>query len=136
MGGVNVIHDKEFTLIPYYAWSNRGEGRMKVFFDNHSDCMNASVCYKPFAIQEKDRWLLWYNGVSDASADVLLKIHVRNSEKNTFTGIVEYKLLQPIIGANVMEKGATNETVKETVNGTQQADGYSCCVFCYEIFDK
>ncbi|MDR2627386.1 MAG: glycoside hydrolase family 2 protein [Dysgonamonadaceae bacterium] len=36
-----------------------------------------------------------YNGVSGASADVLLKIHVRNSEKNTFTGTVEYKLLQP-----------------------------------------
>jgi len=23
---------------------------------------DASACYKPFAIQEKDRWLLWYNG--------------------------------------------------------------------------
>jgi DUF1680 family protein len=34
LGGVNVIHDKEFTLIPYYAWSNRGVGRMKVFFNN------------------------------------------------------------------------------------------------------
>jgi DUF1680 family protein len=34
LGGVNIIHDNEFTLIPYYAWSNRGEGRMKVFFDN------------------------------------------------------------------------------------------------------
>jgi DUF1680 family protein len=33
LGGVNILHDKDFTLIPYYAWSNRGEGRMKVFFD-------------------------------------------------------------------------------------------------------
>jgi beta-galactosidase len=35
-----------------------------------------------------------YDGVSESSADVLLKIHVRNSEKKTFTGTVEYKLLQ------------------------------------------
>jgi DUF1680 family protein len=34
LGGVNVIGSKEFTLIPYYAWSNRGEGKMKVFFDS------------------------------------------------------------------------------------------------------
>ncbi|MDR1631451.1 MAG: glycoside hydrolase family 127 protein [Dysgonamonadaceae bacterium] len=34
LGGVNIIHDKEFALIPYYAWSNRGEGRMKVFFNS------------------------------------------------------------------------------------------------------
>jgi hypothetical protein len=33
LGGVNVLYDKDFTLIPYYAWSNRGEGRMKVFFN-------------------------------------------------------------------------------------------------------
>jgi DUF1680 family protein len=32
--GVNVIRDKEFTLIPYYTWSNRGVGKMKVFFEN------------------------------------------------------------------------------------------------------
>ena len=32
LGGVSVIHSEERTLIPYYAWSNRGEGRMKVFF--------------------------------------------------------------------------------------------------------
>jgi DUF1680 family protein len=33
LGGVNVIHDKELTLIPYYAWSNRGVGKMKVWID-------------------------------------------------------------------------------------------------------
>jgi predicted GH43/DUF377 family glycosyl hydrolase len=26
------------------------------------DGWDASACYKPFAVQEKDRWLLWYNG--------------------------------------------------------------------------
>jgi DUF1680 family protein len=34
LGGVNVIHNEDFTLIPYYAWSNRGVGKMKAFFDN------------------------------------------------------------------------------------------------------
>jgi predicted GH43/DUF377 family glycosyl hydrolase len=26
------------------------------------DKWDASSCYKPFVIREKDRWLLWYNG--------------------------------------------------------------------------
>ena len=34
LGGVNVIRNEDFTLIPYYVWSNRGVGKMKVFFDN------------------------------------------------------------------------------------------------------
>ncbi|WP_455590711.1 glycoside hydrolase family 2 TIM barrel-domain containing protein [Bacteroides sp.] len=36
-----------------------------------------------------------YNKVSDASAEVLLKIQVRNAEKRSFTGVVEYELQQP-----------------------------------------
>jgi DUF1680 family protein len=36
LGGVNVIRGKaaegDYLLIPYYIWSNRGTGRMKVFF--------------------------------------------------------------------------------------------------------
>jgi DUF1680 family protein len=40
LGGVNVIHDKEFTLIPYYVWSNRGIGKMKVFLNNQNDIIN------------------------------------------------------------------------------------------------
>lgn len=36
-----------------------------------------------------------YDNVSDASADVLLKIQVRNETKKSFTGIVEYELQQP-----------------------------------------
>jgi DUF1680 family protein len=37
LGGVNVIRGKtvgnDYKLIPYYVWSNRGAGKMKVFFD-------------------------------------------------------------------------------------------------------
>jgi DUF1680 family protein len=37
LGGVNVIteksSEKEYVLIPYYTWSNRGAGKMKVFFE-------------------------------------------------------------------------------------------------------
>jgi DUF1680 family protein len=33
LGGVNTISDGERVWIPYYAWSNRGAGRMKIFFD-------------------------------------------------------------------------------------------------------
>lgn len=37
LGGVNVIKKKEnaeeFLFIPYYSWSNRGVGRMKVWFE-------------------------------------------------------------------------------------------------------
>lgn len=36
-----------------------------------------------------------YDKVSDALAEVLLKIQVRNAEKRSFTGIVEYELQQP-----------------------------------------
>ena len=32
LGGVNVIGDGTTTFIPYYAWSNRGVGKMKVWF--------------------------------------------------------------------------------------------------------
>ncbi len=31
LGGVNVLHNKQLTAIPYYAWSNRGIGKMKVW---------------------------------------------------------------------------------------------------------
>jgi len=31
LGGVNTISDKNLTAIPYYAWSNRGIGKMKVW---------------------------------------------------------------------------------------------------------
>ena len=32
LGGVNVINDGTSTFIPYYAWSNRGVGKMKVWW--------------------------------------------------------------------------------------------------------
>jgi len=31
LGGVNTISNKNLTAIPYYAWSNRGIGKMKVW---------------------------------------------------------------------------------------------------------
>jgi DUF1680 family protein len=38
LGGINVISEKtgkgECILIPYYIWSNRGVGKMKVWFDS------------------------------------------------------------------------------------------------------
>ena len=36
-----------------------------------------------------------YDKVSDASAEVLLKAHVRNDSRQAFTGVVEYELQQP-----------------------------------------
>ena len=36
-----------------------------------------------------------YDKVSDASAEVLLKAHLRNDSRKTFTGVVEYELQQP-----------------------------------------
>ena len=36
-----------------------------------------------------------FGKVSDALAEVQLKIHVRNATKNPFSGRVEYMLLQP-----------------------------------------
>lgn len=36
-----------------------------------------------------------YDNVSDASADVLLKIQLRNETKKSFSGVVEYELQQP-----------------------------------------
>lgn len=36
-----------------------------------------------------------YDKVSDASAEVLLKAHVRNDSRKAFTGVVEYELQQP-----------------------------------------
>jgi DUF1680 family protein len=41
LNGVNLIHEKsgdsEYKLIPYYAWSNRGVGKMKVWKDLRSE---------------------------------------------------------------------------------------------------
>jgi len=31
--GVNVIENLKFKAIPYYSWSNRGVGKMKVWID-------------------------------------------------------------------------------------------------------
>jgi predicted GH43/DUF377 family glycosyl hydrolase len=39
------------------------------------DTWDASACYKPFAIQEKNRWLLWYNGRNKSLEQIGLAIH-------------------------------------------------------------
>ena len=36
---------------------------------------DASACYKPFAIQEKNRWMLWYNGRNGSLEQIGLAIH-------------------------------------------------------------
>lgn len=35
LGGVNTIKDENLTAIPYYAWSNRGTGKMKVWLNSN-----------------------------------------------------------------------------------------------------
>jgi len=36
---------------------------------------DADACYKPFAIQEKNRWMLWYNGRKGGVEQIGLAIH-------------------------------------------------------------
>lgn len=39
---------------------------------------DASACYKPYVIQEKNRWLLWYNGRNEALERIGLAIYKGN----------------------------------------------------------
>jgi len=39
------------------------------------DAWDESATYKPFAIQEKDRWMLWYNGRNQSVEQIGLAIH-------------------------------------------------------------
>lgn len=39
---------------------------------------DASACYKPYAIQEKDRWMLWYNGRNESLERIGLAIYAGN----------------------------------------------------------
>ena len=34
LGGVNVLEGGDLKLVPYYAWANRGTGKMNVWFKN------------------------------------------------------------------------------------------------------
>jgi predicted GH43/DUF377 family glycosyl hydrolase len=36
---------------------------------------DADACYKPFAIQDGDRWLLWYNGRAASTEQIGLAVH-------------------------------------------------------------
>ena len=40
------------------------------------DAWDASACYKPFAIPEKGRWMLWYNGRNGSMEQIGLAIHI------------------------------------------------------------
>jgi hypothetical protein len=37
LGGVNTVSNEEMTAIPYYVWSNRGIGKMKVWLPTKED---------------------------------------------------------------------------------------------------
>ena len=39
------------------------------------DSWDADACYKPFAIQEDDRWILWYNGRREHVEQIGVAIH-------------------------------------------------------------
>ena len=39
------------------------------------DAWDADACYKPFAIREKNRWMLWYNGRNQSVEQIGLAIH-------------------------------------------------------------
>ena len=34
LGGINMLEGEELNLIPYYAWANRGAGKMNVWFNS------------------------------------------------------------------------------------------------------
>ena len=37
LGGVNMLEGEDLKLVPYYAWGNRGPGKMNVWFQRQSD---------------------------------------------------------------------------------------------------
>ena len=39
------------------------------------DMWDADATYKPFAIQQEDRWMLWYNGRKEHLEQIGLAIH-------------------------------------------------------------
>jgi predicted GH43/DUF377 family glycosyl hydrolase len=60
------FRDEDYAQIGM-AKSPDGVGKWTRYEDNPiisptPNTWDASACYKPFVIQEKDRWLLWYNG--------------------------------------------------------------------------
>jgi len=36
-GGVNMLEGEDLNLVPYFAWANRGTGKMNVWFDKTSE---------------------------------------------------------------------------------------------------
>jgi len=90
--GCQVIKRKNDYLMFYIGFKNIdfaqiGMARSKNGIDNWerftgnpiispiNDTWDADACYKPFAIQEKNRWMLWYNGRNKSVEQIGLAIH-------------------------------------------------------------
>jgi len=73
------FRDIDFAQIGM-ARSKNGVDKWERYKGNHiiaptEDAWDASACYKPFAIQEKNRWMLWYNGRNKSLEQIGLVIH-------------------------------------------------------------
>ena len=90
--GCQIIKRKNDYLMFYIGFKNIdfaqiGMARSKNGIDNWErytgnpiispvkDTWDADACYKPFAIQEKNRWMLWYNGRRGGVEQIGLAIH-------------------------------------------------------------
>ena len=82
-----------------------------------------------------------FGKVSDALAEVQLKIHVRNATKNPFSGQVEYMLLQPDgtevarLSDKIQVKAGRATTVSDRMP-VKQTDGFGPlrhrpCITCW-----
>ncbi|MDR0714527.1 MAG: hypothetical protein LBF89_09775 [Bacteroidales bacterium] len=72
------FHDEDFAQIGM-AKSPDGVGNWTRYKGNpiifpEPGAWDANACYKPFAIREKDRWLLWYNGRNGALEQIGLAV--------------------------------------------------------------
>jgi predicted GH43/DUF377 family glycosyl hydrolase len=80
------FHDINFAQIGM-ARSKNGIDQWERYADNPiikptPGEWDASACYKPYVIQEKDRWLLWYNGRNESLERIGLAIY--NGKKLDF----------------------------------------------------
>lgn len=90
--GCQVIRRKEDYLLFYIGYydedyaqigiakSEDGISNWKRFEHNPIiapdwDSWDGEACYKPFAMQEDDRWVLWYNGRTGCNEQIGLAIH-------------------------------------------------------------
>jgi predicted GH43/DUF377 family glycosyl hydrolase len=90
--GAQVIKRKKDYLMFYIGFKDInfaqiGMARSKNGIDNWERCKenpiiaptpggwDADACYKPFAIQEKNRWILWYNGRNKSLEQIGVAFH-------------------------------------------------------------